>query len=75
MKFTLKRFNPSRLARGARAAEFECVDDGGTKSLLWMSDKEIRANQAEFGFHPELSKGLEHYRSRREYPERESANA
>ena len=63
----LLRFNPIRAARGAWAAEVECVMDGAT-NVVWMDRKAIEMNIADFGDHPELQKALRHYQTRIKYP-------
>lgn len=64
--FKLLRFNPRRQLRGAPAAEL-LIQDDDNKVVLWMSEKDIRANIKLFGPHAELSKALDHYKSREEF--------
>ena len=72
VSFKLVRFNPRRQSRGAEAAEVEVFDDDHS-CRLWMSEKNLDQNIAEFGPHPELLKAKEHYRTKREFPDRMNA--
>lgn len=64
MPFRLIEFNVRRRMRGANAARVEVYEDDNDKDfvLLWMSEKDIRANMREFGPSPELDKALAAYR-------------
>lgn len=64
LHFTFIEFHQRRAMRGAEAARVEVIDpedpDGGP-GWLWMSRKDIRANIAQHGDHPELLKALAAY--------------
>lgn len=53
--FELVEYNPRRRSRGAEAARVKVTWQDGETELLWMSQKDIRANLRESG----KSKGLD----------------
>jgi hypothetical protein len=60
--FELIDFNPRRHARGVEAARVEVIVNGDSREWLWMSERDIKANIAEFGDSEELQKALAEYR-------------
>lgn len=70
--FKLNRFNPRRAMRGAPAAELVVSCEGQEDDVLWMDERDIKRNIAEFGPHPGLLEAKEAYRTRKEFPPGES---
>jgi hypothetical protein len=63
--FKLIEFNPRRHFRGVEAARVEVLEDGEPCGWLWMSERDLKANIAEFGDSDELQKALAEYAKHR----------
>ena len=60
MNFDFQEFNRVRLVRGKEAARVRCWDDEGA-ALLWMSEKDVKANIIDHGPHFGLVRAAQHY--------------
>ena len=65
IQFRLEGFNTRRADRGAEAARVEILEDGEPCGLLWMSERDLKLNIAEFGDSEELQKALAEYAKHR----------
>ena len=64
--FRLVGFNPRRFDRGVEAARVEVLEDGcKVGPLLWMSERDLKANIAEFGDSEDLEQALAEYAKHR----------
>ena len=63
--FAFVEFNPRRHSRGVEAARVEVLEDGEPCGLLWMSERNLKANIKDFGDSEELQKALAEYRKYR----------
>lgn len=63
--FKFVEFNPRRHFRGAEAARVEVLEDGEPCGLLWMSERDLKLNIAEFGDSEDLQQALAEYAKHR----------
>lgn len=61
--FELIEFNTRRLMRGAEAAKVAIIEDGEQIDWLWMTPKDLRANQREHGPSEALDQALAQYQA------------
>lgn len=63
--FKFVEFNPRRHDRGVEAARVRVLEDGEPCGLLWMSERDLKANIAEFGDSEDLQQALAEYAKHR----------
>lgn len=62
--FEFYEYNARRRQRGVEAVRLLVTHEDGATELLWMSEKDVRENIAEFGENPALKKALDIYQGR-----------
>jgi hypothetical protein len=68
----LVRYNPRRHARRAEAAKVRIEFSDGSSDVLWMSERDIKANIKEYGSSQGFTDALEAYKANQKFPPTET---